>query len=108
MSRKSTLEDAAKLARQGLSYRQISKNLGISDTVLRKNPEVRKARLEGDPEAHSQTNGQSVACRIEAAPTLITNIELDLKRILGPMYTLNESDRKRLVRVLQASLEEVL
>ena len=97
---------AVDLAREGYSYRAIGEILGIDESRVRRDPEVRKARIAADPDAHSVTNrAATVACRVQPATELISRVEWTLASLLGSDYTLSASDRRRLQTILGAAQE---
>jgi len=97
---------AARLARQGYSYRSIGARLGVDESSIRRMPEVREARIAADPNAHSVTNRKAtVACRVQPATELISRVEWTLASLLGSDYTLSAPDRRRLQTILRAAQE---
>lgn len=85
---------------------EIGAELGISERSVRRIPGVREELYGTEPP--SRTNGTSVvACRTQPASEVIHHIELDVKKILSDFYTLNQRDKKRLLKVA-ASIQEEL
>jgi Zn-dependent M16 (insulinase) family peptidase len=100
-------EKAIELVRQGKSYRQIGKELDTDEANIRKDPAIRAARLEVDPDAHSTTNYDSIAaCRTSSADERIRSIKTDLEMLVDKhFYTLSKRDQKRLKDILEQGLE---
>lgn len=99
-------KSAVTLASQGWSYRRIGAELGCDESVIRRTPEVRAARIKADPNAHSvTTRSATVACRVQPATELISRIEWTLASLLGADYRLSLNDARRLANILQAGLE---
>lgn len=101
-------ERAIELAAQGWSYRQIGPEVGLDESQVRRDPEVRKASAAARPEIVSKTNyTNSVVCRIYNASEVISSMERDAEDLVGPKYTLSRKDIRRL-RKLATQLVEAL
>lgn len=100
---------AVRLAKRGTSYRKIAKQVGLDESAVRRNPEVRKARMKADPEAHSELLRPSAAsCRALSVPERMTRIERELKYLLDiGMYRLSAKDQTRLTRIMSDGLKKV-
>lgn len=103
------LAEAVKLAATGMSYRAIGPAVGLDESVVRRDPAVRAARVQADPEAHSVTlKTRSLACRIESAAELIDRLEVTIDALIQPGdYQLSISDRKRIRRILAGAMERI-
>jgi DNA-directed RNA polymerase specialized sigma24 family protein len=98
-------EAAVLLAGEGLSYRKIANQLGVDESTVRRDPVVRAAKLEADPEAHSSFVGHTHYCEVPSAEKIIRHIEHDVKYITGPKFRLTKKDRKRVIKALREGLE---
>ena len=99
---------AIELARDGVSYRQMGQILKIDESSLRRSPEVRAAREQADPDAHSVRHyDRTAACDIEPATEVIEKIHVWLDRLLGPVYTLSPKDAETIRDILAAALKEL-
>jgi len=92
---------AYELFEQGASEKEVAEALDISGSTAH----GLRGRIQGLSD--STINGPSVACRIEPATELIQRIELDVKRLLSPMYSLGNRDRRKLRSVLETGLREL-
>lgn len=99
---------AVELAAEGHSYRQIGPMVGLDESIVRRDPDVRAARVAADPEAHSVTlRTNPMVCRIESAGELIAKVKTTLDEVLSEGYILSTKDKDRLRRILSGALERL-
>lgn len=103
------IKEAVRLAAQGMSYRQIGPQVGLDESVLRRNPAVREARIAADPEAHSVTvDRPTVACAIPPAREEIQRVEYALTDLVNTeKYKLSKPDAKRLLSIIRTAETEL-
>jgi len=89
---------AIELVKQGRSYRQIGEELDTDESNIRKDPVIRQARQEIDPDAHSKITRESWgACRTLTVKERIENIEHEIDYLFDmDMYKIGRSDRTKL------------
>jgi len=92
-----------------VSYREAAEAVGVDESLVRRDSEIRTARQKVDPEAHSTTNYTSrAACRtLSAAEQLHTlsedigSVEIEIDYLTDEQYyTLNATDKKALKGLL--------
>ena len=119
-STKDKLKAAKELVAQGkgksrrkpgsdVSYREAAEAVGMDESTIRRDPEIRAERLKVNPEAHSTTNYTSrAACStLSAAEQLHTlsedigSVEIEIDYLTDEQYyTLNATDKKALKGLL--------
>jgi len=100
---------AEKLIRKGESFGEVARQLGVNESVIRRDMAVRQARAEVDPEFDIQGESirhydKTVACDLEPAKKAIDEVDMLLGRITK-VYTLSKKDQTKLVQVLRSYLE---
>lgn len=98
---------AVAMARDGMSFGSIARQLGVNESTIRRDMNVRRAKAKYDPTFVPDENmtvrhhEASIACEVEPFGDLLIEIRNVLQRATsGRLYTLSARDKQRLVKTV--------
>lgn len=100
-------DQAVNMAREGMTFAEIGRALGVDESTIRRDIGVRQARAAVDPtfpvneDVTVRHHEETVACEVEPFSDLLKGIRRDLNRAAsGRFYSLSERDKKRLAKTV--------
>lgn len=101
-----TIAKAIELASQGVSFRKIGPQLGVDESIIRRNPMVREAAAKAKGKTVSRVNYTNhLVCQIQEPSEVIARLERTIEDLTGPKYILSKDDTERVYRALSNGIK---
>jgi len=97
---------AVKLAKEGRSYRQIGSDLGIDESIVRRDPVVRRAK-ESKQDQSRVSGGSLGACYVRQPPEIYSLMKSEIDALLAENVTLNKEYKTKFKNLFERGLKGV-